>query len=431
MKAADPVSPADTRRVRTAILVWAALTGLVFGGRLYSTDVVSELEVAGSFLGERPFLTAGSGWTVTGSDGRSYSPHGIGYPILLLPSAAVGIASGGEAAKVAGALTCSVFSIALMGAWLGLCRAVNGNAPRAMTAVLIMTGSMALVYSKLPFDVTAAAFLCTASLLMGARGRDAAAGAFLGMALLVRLDSLVFLPSLLYGWRRSTRLLPGIAAALLVIAAANAYRFGSIFDDGHSQDPAMFLDPGPAGLAGLLASPGKGLLWFAPLAFAAAFRHRGLRLALPLVLGILLHSQLHDWTGGTGWGPRFLFPALPAFLIPLAAGPPAPRRVFATAAAWSVLIAISAAWSNPTGIERSLGADAIEDPTRQAVIWQPSRSPLLHCLGRLGTGRPDVFAATALGESRPGGIAAIALQSAWVGGALALCLKERKKASVP
>lgn len=391
----------------------------MFGGRLYTTDVLAQLQVAQSFTGARPLLTASDGWTVDGLGGRSYVPHGIGYSILLLPAALAGLAAGDAVARVSAALTCAALSAMLFAAWLSLCRRVNGSTPPAWKAILVMTGGMALVYARLPFDVTAAALLCTASLAASAAGRDGTAGALIGAALLVRLDSAVFLPSLLYGWRRSARLLPGIACALALIAAANLHRFGSILEDGHSQDPAMAIEPGLAGLAGLLASPGKGLVWFAPIALLAIPRHRGWRLAAPLLLGIALHSQLHDWTGGTGWGPRFLFTALPAFLAPLAA----PRRegdLFGLTAAWGVVLTVAATWSNPSAIERSLGADAFDDPSRQAVIWQPSRSPLLYSITSTGSGTPDLFCAGALAESRPAGTAACVLQGAWVLGALAL-----------
>lgn len=409
-----------------SLLIWIALTGLAFGGRLCTTDVLAQLQVAQSFTGARPFLTASDGWTVEGVDGRSYVPHGIGYSILLLPAALAGLAAGEAVARVSAALTCAALSACLFAVWRPLCVSVNGAPPPAWKAIAVMTGGMALVYARLPFDVTAAALLCTASLAAASSGRDRIAGFLIGAALLVRLDSAVFLPSLVYGWRRGARLVPGVACALVLIAAANLYRFGSVLEDGHSQDPAMALEPGLAGLAGLLASPGKGLVWFAPIVLPAASRHRGWRLAAPLAFSLVLHSMLHDWTGGTGWGPRFLFPALPAFLVPLAA----PRReggLFGLTAAWGVILTVAAVWSNPSVIERSLGADAFEDPSRQAVIWQPSRSPLLHSVSSIGSGAPDLFCLGVLAESRTAGTAACIMQGGWVLGALALARARRRE----
>ncbi|MCC6872420.1 MAG: hypothetical protein IT351_08590 [Candidatus Fermentibacter sp.] len=362
---------------------------------------------------------------VYGVDGHGYSPHGIGYSLLLAPAALAGAAAGEAAGKILAAFTCAVLSAALFAVWFSLCTEVNGTAPGKWKFLLVAVGGMAAVYSKLPFDVTAAALLCTASLLSSMRGRDAAAGALLGAALLVRLDSIVFLPSLFAG-RRSLRLVPGIAAALLVIAALNRFRFGSVFEDGHSQDPAMAFAPGAAGLVGLLASSGKGLVWFAPMVLPAIPRHRGWRLAMPLLLGIALHSQLYDWTGGTGWGPRFLFPALPAFLAPLAA-PGRGGLPFKAAALWGVLLTLAAVWSNPCAVERSLGADSFDDPSRQAVIWSPARSPLLHTLAEIGSGAPDIFCVTVSQESRRAGAIACAGQAAWVLGALALPALSRSR----
>lgn len=412
--------PGLPRRTLVAVLVWLSLTGAVFGGRLATTDVSAQLDVAGSFIGARPLLTAESGWLVQGSDGRRYVPHGIGWSAILVPAAALGLLAGADAAGVAAALTCSLFSVALVWAWARLCTVRNGSPPSATRMVLLAVCSTALTWSRMPYDVTAAAFLCTLSLCLALEGRDLAAGAAIGAALVVRLDSVVFLPALVTG-RRSWRLLPGVLAAAAVIASANLLRFGSILEDGHSQDPAMAFAPGPAGLAGLLVSPGKGLLWFAPAAFLAIRGHRGPRLALPLILSLLLHSQLADWTGGTGWGPRFLFTAIPAFMVPLAS-PGRPGRLFHAAAAWSMAITAASAWSSPTEVEQAAGEIAFETRSRQEAIWNPSRSPLVHSLQAFGRGSPDLFAVHASRMSPAHGTAALALQAAWAGAPLALAL---------
>lgn len=400
-------------------MLWAAAAGVLFGGHLYSTDVVAQLEVAGSVLGERPLFTADHGWTTPGPGGEAYVPHGPGWSVLLLPAAAVGSIAGASAAKVAAALTCSLLSVGLAGAFAGLAGVCD-----PWKLLLAGAGSMALTYSRLPFDVTAAALLCTAALLESGRGRDRAAGLALGAALLVRLDSIVFLPSLVRreGWRR---LAPGIVAALLLLGAYNLARFGSPLSDGHSMDPAMAFTPGLAGLAGLVASPGKGLLWYAPLVLPAVFARRSWRTAMPLVLSILLHSQLRDWTGGAGWGPRFLFPAIPAFVAPLLKE--RLRWPILAAGALGVLVTAASGWSDPVAVEQSLGADGFEAPSRQLVLWDATRSPLLHCILGLGSGTPDLLAFTALGAGGAAGAAGAALQAAWVASAAALYAAGRRR----
>ncbi len=84
-----------------------------------------------------------------------------------------------------------------------------------------------------------------------------------------------------------------------------------------------------AGAAGLLADPARGLLWFAPLALAGgvgwwvasrrpAGRPARLATAAIVVAYFALSASWVDWRGGTGFGPRLLVPALPAFAVPLA-----------------------------------------------------------------------------------------------------------------
>ncbi|MEN8098492.1 MAG: hypothetical protein ABFQ89_05410 [Chloroflexota bacterium] len=81
-------------------------------------------------------------------------------------------------------------------------------------------------------------------------------------------------------------------------------------------------------LAGQVLSPGKGILFYAPVvilvipgAFALYQRSRSFCLvsvALPLCLAAA-YGPYASWYGGQSWGPRFLLPALPIFLVPLAA----------------------------------------------------------------------------------------------------------------
>lgn len=119
-----------------------------------------------------------------------------------------------------------------------------------------------------------------------------------------------------------------LIVGLVALAAANRVRFGGFLASGYEDVLASgswwSLDP-LTGLAGLLVSPGRGLVWMAPalvlvpFAFSSA---RGLReRLLPLVLSLggagtlALAAALGGWHGGHSYGPRYLLPALPlAFL---------------------------------------------------------------------------------------------------------------------
>ena len=108
-----------------------------------------------------------------------------------------------------------------------------------------------------------------------------------------------------------------------------------------------------AGLAGLLVSPGKGLIAYAPptaIAIAGVIpfilRHRAaafLPVAAPLVY-LLVFGSKGNWHGG-GWGPRYLVPMVPfAMVLALpvlarATGGRAPWRAAARAAVAVTLLA--------------------------------------------------------------------------------------------
>lgn len=377
-----------------ALLLWAALLAAVFSGRMYTTDVVAQYQVAGSFLGLRPFLTAETGWTVEGAGGESYVPHGPGFSLILVPAAASGALVAEGAGKVAAGGINALLSLLLMACWMELARRRLGDACSPLRVVALGLGAMLLVYGRMPYDVTAAGAAILAGLVLQDRGDDVWAGVLLGAALLIRLDSAVALPAFWRGPRRTARLLPGLALSALLWGLFNWHRFGSPLRDGHGQDPAAALDPASLGIAGLLVSPGKGLVFYAPVVFLGLARCRDWRLWTPLAASVLLHGLMHDWTGGTGWGPRFLVPVLPLALLPLC------RRgaggwAFWVLCAWGGLMTLAASWSNPNAIEQSLGPDSIEEPGRRAVVWTFSRSPWVTALRRIGSGAPDILGAHA------------------------------------
>ncbi|MFQ5498608.1 MAG: hypothetical protein ACE5FH_02955 [Candidatus Zixiibacteriota bacterium] len=374
---------------------WLALLAVVFGGRFYSTDVVAQCEVAGSFLGERPFLTASGeyGFIVEGTRKGAFIPHGVGYSVLLVPAALVGHVIGEEALKVTGASLNGLWSLVLVLAWYAvICMKYRGVSLLRM--IVLAVGGMTLMYGRIPFDVTSAAASAMLGLYLLEKNRFVPAGLCLGLSIFIRLDSILLLPVFWRDWKSTLAMLRGTIPFLLLIATANWYRFGSPFIDGHNQDPAMFLTAFKGGIPGLLLSPGKGLIYYSPLAFLAIFYQRDWRYWLPFVLALILHGMLHDWSGGTGWGPRFLFTTLPFFLIPLARKG-AGGKMFWVIGAIGVVITFVASWSNTSLIEQGLGASVFSDPTRQKVIWTYASSPLVGAFRNFGQGVPDLLCVTA------------------------------------
>lgn len=393
-------------RLSAAILLWTALLALVFSGRMYTTDALAQYEVAGSFTGQRSFMTVSGdyGWVVQGTRPGLFIPHGSGFSILLIPAAVAGKVLGLNAGKLVMALLNAGCSLALIGFWYASAVKKYSEVPVVRFITIAICG-MVLVYGKMTFDVTAATAAAMAGFYFSLHGRMSAAGLCLGLAILVRADSLILLPLFWNDWRSMKKLLMGLVPFILLILFLNWYRFGNPFLDGHGQDPAITVELFKGGIPGLLLSPGKGLLYYAPLCIFAFFFQKDWRLWIPFILSLFFHGMLHDWSGGTGWGPRFLFTTLPFLLLPLSFKGTG-GKLFWIIAILGIIVCIPAFWSNPSLLEQAAGADLFIEPSRQAVLWTWSSSPLISAFRSFATGVPDLFCAAA---------AASAGTSVWIG----------------
>jgi len=118
------------------------------------------------------------------------------------------------------------------------------------------------------------------------------------------------------------------AAAILFLLWYNFLRFGNPFETGYHFDAGEgFNAPFFQGLYGLLLSPYRGVFWFTPLFVVslASFipfmrRHKpeGVLIAAASVTFIALYSKWWMWWGGFSWGPRFLVPLTPFWVLLLA-----------------------------------------------------------------------------------------------------------------
>lgn len=232
----------------------------------------------------------------------------------------------------------------------------------ALAALLFGLATPAAVYAKNYFPQTTEAFFVVASALGVLEARERApaaaplvvAGLAFGALLLVKAVAIAYLPAfaLFVYWMRpgdseprrddeggdSPRgggarrvLLWGAGAVALAVlylpynaaARGHALHFGY----GVGRDALWgFATPTLIGLQGLLLSPGKGLLFYAPVLLlaipgGARMARRDLACALlfaGVALGaLLLHAHWWAWHGDNAWGPRYLVPALP--LLALAA----------------------------------------------------------------------------------------------------------------
>lgn len=186
-----------------------------------------------------------------------------------------------------------------------------------------------------------------------ARAPAVAATLFVGAALLKPV-LWVTAPALALGaalaWRdradasRRAAVLVGLLALGLAVAwGASALRFGGGANFGYGAEALRFTNPLLSGAFGLLLSPNRGLLPYAPLAVVGLFRLfrrqapapvRLLCGGVPLVL-ILTVARFEGWHGGSAWGPRHLLPVLPLLAAPAVL---ASRKVSAAAATVGVAV---------------------------------------------------------------------------------------------
>jgi hypothetical protein len=122
-------------------------------------------------------------------------------------------------------------------------------------------------------------------------------------------------------------LVPIVVVGLLLLAY-NFLRFGSLFDTGYHFDSGEgFTAAAIDGAWGLLLSPYRGVFWHTPLFLAALFffpaflRRHATEATVILALSFLLiglYSRWWMWWGGFAWGPRFLVPLTPFWVLTLA-----------------------------------------------------------------------------------------------------------------
>lgn len=357
-------------RTQLSLAIFLALAGfylLTMSGHTYSPDEETMLAVTRGILARGDVaVVVEEGAPVSAlrpgrGDGR-YSPYGVLPSLLAIPLQALGAPLGGDdagardyASRLAvtalnGLLTAATGAV--LAAW-----ALALGAPRRWAVALALIYGLATFawpYARTFFSEPLAALLITASACAAERAGHAPddqaaarllliAGLAAGLLLPTRIAAGIALPVIgLYvawlgwrAWRRSGA--PGAGALALVAFALgflpgallliwyNVARFGTPLASGYASEAGLFTTPFAEGLYGLLLSPGKGVLLFAPpLLLAApgavALWRRGradlVLLALGLFLShLLLYARWGEWQGGGVWGPRFLLPVVAPLLV--------------------------------------------------------------------------------------------------------------------
>ncbi len=213
----------------------------------------------------------------------------------------------------------------------------------AATALICGLASPAGVYARFDFAQPLVALGIVGTLLFAARYRRVPAikgaflaGVFAGVAILTRFDALQILPwAMLAMWgsrgQRNRRALAGVGMflapvllAIIVTLVLNVVKFGEPFVFGYGPGASFQVSMLPYGIAGLLVSPGIGLLPFFPLAIlgplGALYLWRRDRLFTAVLAGIICsyvvtNGAWSQWWGGWSWGPRLLIPIVPLVVL--------------------------------------------------------------------------------------------------------------------
>lgn len=311
-------------------------------------------DAQGRPLGKARDLGIEDGYSIKGRDGRYYSHYGIGHSLLLLPFLVLGRLAAsttlfGPPQWTVQFVTAMLFNplvsatCVLLVYHTGRRLSFSPNTSAAL-AIIYAFGTMTWVYAKSFFsEPLIALFLLFAfySLLSYREDQREAwlwiSGASLGVAVLVKPASLIYVPILAaylifvtraepkhIFWRRLTAFGVPLAVGVVGMMGYNWLRFESPLDTGYRNLGWTF--PFFGGLYGLVASPGKGYLLYNPIslgAFVGSFffwhRHKPEHLAiLGIVAASLVFLAKYDhWNGGGCWGPRLLLPITPFVILPL------------------------------------------------------------------------------------------------------------------
>ena len=401
------------------------------GGHLYSPDEEILFRTTQSLAERGRFsIEPLQGFaTKKGVDGREYSQYGIGQPLLAVPFYYFGkilyaifpfqnaplwiqdttqyydIAPESVVLRLGVSLFNQVVTALLCAVLFSFSWYLTKDLKAAwITSLLFGLGSYAWVHSKPFFTEPLAALLSFSSFYLLYKGleksslsRIFAAGVLYAYALLVRLDSLFFIPGyivliFLYNGRftgyKFSRLLraqfrsPGkidpedpafsvglseeewkitrsplrhylffapLALSFLVLLALNKSRYGSFLSTGYEDqsEGIHFTTPLSAGFYGFIFSAGRGMFFFSPclaLFFFAArkfykkFYPLGLGLFALVLSFFLVQCKWQNWAGGWSWGPRHIYQIHVFLALPISILFLAPRSVGKRCVFWAFII---------------------------------------------------------------------------------------------
>lgn len=342
-------------------IFFACLYVLTCQGRVNAYDGQSMFATTRA-LADHGSLAISSALGVPGRNGLYYSKYGIGQSLAELPlylmGKLVGVVAGSKGAPVAElfAMLTNPLLMALTCALLfGCIRTLGYTLETSVRATLVLgTATSLWPYSKVDFSeplltccLVGAGLCLLLAERAGARREqtrmfrlDLLAGVALAVAILTKYAAVIYLPVfVLYAtltlprpisavrWlKRQTALLGPVVVAGCCDLAINALRFGSPFITGYGAGDRPLTGSPTRAVWGLLVSPYRGLLFYDPILFVGMLClplllwRRPREAVLPIglfVVSLAVYGTYLAWDGGSGWGPRYMIPALPFLIWPL------------------------------------------------------------------------------------------------------------------
>jgi Dolichyl-phosphate-mannose-protein mannosyltransferase len=348
------------RVVLAIFLLVFGVYALNAGGHMYSIDeegyfFVSEAALEGhldiDLSPDRSALL-----TVSGPDGKTAFRGNIGTSLLAAPLLAVAkaleplvepdVQSFFErlfvdwTSSITGALTACVMYL--------IARQLAASQRLAVAISLVLAvGTYFMPHSKTFFIEPTAALFVALTFLLGLRARARGTGNWpfflvglsAGAAMNIRTSVAplvgisVAACVVAYARAGSTRraliertgvIAAGLAPGVVFLLWSQWVRFGDAFDWGHPQQ--KFNTPFYEGFYGQFLSPGKGLIFFAPIVVLAVIlfprfvRRRpaiAIEVAAIVLVNAALFSTFQNWSGDNAFGPRYMAIVLPIAMVPL------------------------------------------------------------------------------------------------------------------
>ena len=347
---ADRADRACLWRLAVVLIVLYLLTA---AGRLTSLDGIAMYRTAHQFVVAGQVAVLPSPEAPAGRDGRHYAKYGLGQSLVELPLVLLGHTLAtltnqpdDRLTQFWASLTNTFVSVGIVLVWWRYARDLGYGRPVATAGAVTLAGASLLwPYARTDFSEPLLALALLSAAWCLHRWHRAprlswawalAAGACGGFAFITKPTAAILCPAFaLYAlwllwssgrsWATGLRSLAASLGPLVVaggfVLAFNYYRFGSVLDLGYGDEPVVgFTTPLLTGVGLLLASSGKGLLWFCPAVVAGLWGWRAFARAHPpqAVLAVLLFaSQLAffgrwwAWHGDWSWGPRYLVAIVP------------------------------------------------------------------------------------------------------------------------